>query len=149
MKVLAKTASILTLPILAACVTASEPRKAYDGPELGASDLALIGCTMGASIKSIDGNDDYNGRSFKCDHYVKPGEHTVSYSLSQGSAKIGNGYAYKNDGKTIRFNTKAGHQYILFGVYDEFGDNSWKFQVVVKDANGKTIAMNAPYTVVN
>lgn len=148
MRTFTKIASVLALPILAACVTTSAPKKAYDGPEVDVGNLSLIGCSMAVSIKSIDGNESYNGRKFKCDHYVKPGEHTVSYSLSQSSAKVGYGYAYKDEGRTIKINTKAGHRYVLFGVFDEFGDNTWKFHVMLKDANGEPLSMDVDYTVV-
>lgn len=134
---------IAFLFFVASANVCADPVKAYAGEVLSTDEVSIIGCGMGASIKSIDGNKEYRGEKFKCDHYVKPGEHMVRYQLTQASAEVGHGYVHNSEEKTVRFTTEPGHKYILMGVFDE---GEWVFRILLRNMSDSILSMDVEHS---
>lgn len=113
-------------------------KKAYTGPEREITELSVINCSFGVTIKSIDDNTKYKGSNHQCDYAVLPGIHrvTMTYYTNDGS---GTGAWVYKDLHTIEFETIAGYEY---SIAAHMRDAVWDMKVMSasmeKGADGKS-----------
>ena len=135
-----KLAVFLSLFVLAGCIPTKKYAKAYEGPDVPASEVALLKPVSGIKIEKIDGK--YIGAdsatSFETYDYeisILPGPHRITVSFD-------NGTIYSKGVVPVEFTAVAGRKYLVEKGIEMFSDE-WHPSVADVTDTPKCFSVNA------